>query len=166
MCQSINRPLPSLPCVDCVLLWTMRAWVMGITQKIPVEEQIRDAFAKIGAPGAASQLFGFMWVLGQRANRQLAVDCVCNPRISDDERALLEILALYQQGRSFEAMIVLRSMVDPKSAQAAAESAQSVAAALTAARRFLSAPALSTRQYAFALDRTLAANDSVRPRLH
>ena len=56
MCQSVSQPsaAPTQSAAGIsrqarILLWTMRAWVIGITQKIPVEEQIQDAFNRIGA---------------------------------------------------------------------------------------------------------------------
>jgi hypothetical protein len=143
-------PLRSLPHLDGVLLWTMRAWVVGITEKIPVEEQIQDAFAKIGAPDASGQLFGFMWVLSHGARRMLNVDCVCKQHVSTDERCLLDILALSQQGRSFEALLLLRSMVSAGAATAAHDGAARVTAALTAAGRILQPRNLETARYVIA----------------
>src|ERR1700722_19838410 len=109
--ETATHPLSRLCRQERIALWTMRAWVIGITQKIPVEEQIQDAFQRIGAPDATGQLYAFMWILSQGASRMLDVDCASSPRISADERALLYILALSHQDRTFEAMILLRSMV-------------------------------------------------------
>jgi hypothetical protein len=128
----------------------MRAWVLGITEKIPVEEQIQDVFTRIGAPDATGQLFGFMWVLGQGAHRTLAVDCVCKPHVTGDERALLDVLTLSQHGRAFEALLLLRSMVKPNAALAAHDSAARVTAALSAAGRILQPRELETAQYVIA----------------
>lgn len=75
MCDATHLPLPCGR-LEGVLLWTMRAWVIGIVEKIPVEEQICDAFAKLGAPAAATQLYEFMWVLSQGAARTIDVDCL------------------------------------------------------------------------------------------
>src|SRR5579859_4894358 len=104
MCATIiPAPYRSLPSIDGVLLWTMRAWVLGIREKIPVEEQIQDAFNRLGAPGATGPLFGFMRCLSHGAARTLDVHCVCVPEVSCDERCLIDILALSQQARRFEA---------------------------------------------------------------
>ncbi len=156
MCKVIDQsetasyPLSQLCRQERIALWTMRAWVIGITQKIPVEEQIQDAFNRIGAPDATGQLYGFMWILSQGACRMLDVDCVCSTNISTDERALLDILALSQHGRSFEAMILLRSMVKGTRALATAECANDFVRTLTAAGFHLPVRALETSQYAFA----------------
>ncbi len=143
--------LAALPRRERILLWTMRAWVMGITEKIPVEEQIHDAFSRVGAPDATGQLFGFMWILSHGASRRIDVDCVCGQRISADERRLLDILALCQENRTFEAVALLRTMVTTGPvAVAAAESAGRVAGALSAAGFLLPPHPLETTRYMFA----------------
>jgi hypothetical protein len=153
MCKSVGQTYPATQPIDAVdqrervMLWTMRAWVIGITQKIPVEEQIQDAFRRIGA---TEQLYGFMWILSQGACRMLDVDCVCAKMISGDERALLDILALSQHGRTFEAMILLRTMVKSIRALAVADCAGEIARTLSAAGFLLPARPLETSRYAFA----------------
>jgi hypothetical protein len=156
MCQSVSQP-PATATLsgaaisrqEGILLWSMRAWVIGITQKIPVEEQIQDAFNRIGAPDATGQLSGFMWILSQGANRMLNVDCVCQNSISRDERILLDILALSQHKRTFEAMVMLRSLVRRSSAVAAAESAVKVMSSLSAAKFTLPVRSMETTRHAF-----------------
>lgn len=155
MCKSVHEPASSslsgvaISRQERLLLWTMRAWVIGITQKIPVEEQIQDAFNRIGAPDATGQLYAFMWILSQGASRMLNVDCVCQNSLSRDERALLDILALSQHKRTFEAMILLRSIVRRGRAIAAGESAMRVATALSEAGFVLPVRSLETTRYAF-----------------
>jgi hypothetical protein len=80
----------------------------------------------------------------------LDVDCVCVKTISGDERTLLDILALSQQGRTFEAMILLRTMVQSTRALAVAECASSMVQALSAAGFALPVRTLETNRYAFA----------------
>ena len=127
-----------LSILENVLLWSMLAWAIGMRRGIPVEEWIEEVFAKIGAPETASQIYGFIWIIGHCASRVIEVDCVCNPRISADERSLLDILALTQHGRSSDALVLLRSLVSDQAATAAADSAQRIMATLTASGRFLS----------------------------
>jgi hypothetical protein len=151
MCQTCKAvPYRSLPFLDGVLLWTMRAWVLGIREKIPVEEQIQDAFGKLGAPDATGPLFGFMWCLGHGALRALDVHCVCVPDVGSDERCLIDILALTQQARRFEALLLLRSLIRPKAAIAARDAAGSVAASLTAAGRILQPRQMDTSRHVLA----------------
>jgi hypothetical protein len=156
MCKAVDQPYLTTQPIDAisqrerVMLWTMRAWVIGITQKIPVEEQIQDAFQRIGAPDATVQLYAFMWILSQGASRMLDVDCVCSTKISGDERALLDILALSQQRRTFEAMILLRSLVKSTRALAVADCASDIVRTLSAAGFVLPVRPMETARYAFA----------------
>ena len=123
--------------LENLLLWSMRAWVVGLRRRIPVEERIEEVFAKISAADAAGQMYGFMWILGHCASRTIEVGCVCNPQITADERCLIAILALVQHGRSAEALIVLRTLFTANAAVAAIDSAQRLMACLTAAGRIL-----------------------------
>src|ERR1700760_2834107 len=150
MSPTASHPLSRLTRQERIALWTMRAWVIGITQKIPVEEQIQEAFGRVGAPDATGQLYAFMWILSQGACRMLDVDCVCSTNISGDERALLDILALFQHGRSFEAMFLRPSRVKTPGAVAPAECATDFVRALSAAGSPRPVRALETSQYAFA----------------
>jgi hypothetical protein len=65
----------------------MRPWVIGITKRIPAEQQIQDIVQRIGAHEATGQFYAFMWILSRGASRMLDVDCVCSTKISCDERA-------------------------------------------------------------------------------
>jgi hypothetical protein len=141
------RSVTNLSRSERILLWAMRAWVVGITEKIPVEEQIQDAFNRVGAPDATGQLCAFMWILSHGANRKLNVDCVCNANISGDERSLLDIMALTQSGRTFEALILMRSMVRRETAIAASECLTKVMSALAAAGFVLRVRSLETERY-------------------
>jgi hypothetical protein len=145
----VDRGEPTLPWLETMLLWSMRAWVIGSRRKIPVERQIEEVFDRIGAGDAVGALFGFMWVVGHGALRTLNVECVCNPGISADERCLLDVIALHQHRRSFEAMVLLRSLLAPRAALAAADSAARLTAALTDANRFLASPQLPTTRHVF-----------------
>jgi len=124
--------------LENLLLWSMRAWVVGLRRGIPVGERIESVFAKIDAANAAGQMYGFMWTLGHCASRMIEVGCVCNPQITADERCLITILALVQHERSAEALILLRSLFTANAAVAAIDSAQRLMACLTAAGRILS----------------------------
>ena len=148
MCVTIDHgERAGLPMLENVLLWSMRAWTIGLRRGIPVEERIEELFAKIGAPEAAGQLYGFIWIVGHCASRTIEVDCVCAPRISADERCLLDVLALTQHGRSADAAALLASLVAGRAAAAAAASAQQITVALSASGRFLSLRPLPARAF-------------------
>jgi hypothetical protein len=159
------QPVHTISQREKIMLWTMRAWVIGITEKIPVEDQIQDAFNRIGAPDANGQLYAFMWILSQGASRMLNVDCVCSQKISGDERALLDILALSQHGRTFEAMILLRSMVKNTRALAVADCAANIVRTLSSAGFILPVRSLETDRYAFA-DQAQAGSLNFAPTYH
>jgi hypothetical protein len=146
-------PVTALPRLERILLWTMRAWVIGITRKIPVEDQISEAFSRLGAPDATGQLYGFMWMLANGAGRTINIDCTCSRTVSADERHLLDIFAFSQHRQSLEAMLALRGMMPASVAISAGESAVAVANALSAAGQRLMQRAPGTTRYALTPDR-------------
>ena len=139
----------ALPLPENVLLWTMRTWVIGITERLPVEERIQTAFATLKAPCAVDHLYEFMWMLSHGASRKIALQCVCAPNLTSDEQRLLEVLTFCQHERTFEALIILRSMMHGRAAIAAAHSAGRIVDVLTAAGHELALPDLNTTQYTF-----------------
>lgn len=114
----------ALPVAENALLWCMRAWVVGLHRDIDAERRIEDVLDRLGAPGAAGCLSGFMWALRHGAVRTIGVECACQPRVSADERALLGVFALAQEGQSLEAMLALRGLVSAPAARAAWLSAE------------------------------------------
>ena len=140
----------ALPHLEQLLLYSIRVWVIGFCRGLPIAERLDEVFAMIGAPEAAAHLCGFMWAVGHGARRLLAVDCVCRAEVSEDERRLLDVLALAQAGRSLEAVLLLRSLITPPAALAAGDSAARLGSALAAAGRTLSPRSLPTTRYALA----------------
>lgn len=138
----------ALPVAENALLWCMRAWVVGLHRDIDAERRIEDVLARLGAPDAADCLSGFMWALRHGAVRTIGVECACQPRVSADERALLGVFALAQEGQSLEAMLALRGLVSAPAARAAWLSAEGVAGALLRAGRRLARPEVATVRYA------------------
>ncbi len=139
----------ALPVEQGALLWCMRAWVAGLQHPVEAESRIEDMMARLGATDAAPYFEGLMFALRHGAIRTLAIDCVCQPRVSDDERALLEMLGLAQERRPFEALLLLRGMVTPEGARAVLHSAERFGAALARVGRFLPAPETEVRRFAF-----------------
>jgi len=111
--------LAALPFAERLMLWTMRAWVMGVHRGNPTTTQIEAAFAKAGVQEAAEDLERFMVTFARGASRQIAVDCICKQQVSADERRLLDILSCHQHGRALDALALLRSMMHPRQAAAA-----------------------------------------------
>src|SRR3546814_9596413 len=78
-------------------------------------------------------------------------DRACRPEVSDDERRLLDAVALYQSGSSLEAPFILRSMLTPTSARLAADILRALAQALAAANLHLRPAELPAGRYGFHL---------------
>ncbi len=132
----------ALPQAEGVLLWSMRTWVLGLCRKMEVAPRIRSAFAGLDATEAAEGLDGFMAALEHGNARTIAVDTMCTPRVSADERILLDVFAHVQAGRAAEAASRLRGMVRPAALDDVLGGAEEVAAVLADAGHVLSgAPA-------------------------
>ena len=134
-----NRWLQSsecaLPVEQGVLLWCMRMRVIGMKRGFDVETRIDEMLEALGAAAASPCLKDFMVALSQGCTRMIEVQCVCQTRIDADERALLDVLALAQAMRPFEALLVLRGFVTQASASAALSAAEGVGTALAQAGR-------------------------------
>ncbi len=156
----------SLPFIDAVVLWTMRCWAAGLTDTISVEDQIERMFFDLGAPDATGQLFSFMLVVQHSACRPLAIGRVRRPDISADESCLLDILALSQHQRTFEALLLLRSLVRPRTATAAQDSACRVGACLAAAGRMLTPRQSETTRHILVAEHWSAPGSSASPLFH
>jgi hypothetical protein len=110
-----------LPLPDRLIVWAIRAWVIGLKRRIDAAEPIQAAFSKHGIPEAACLIEALMSVVACGASRPLAVECVCHETISDDERSLLAAAALHQDGCGFEARFLLRTMLSPSASRGAGE---------------------------------------------
>ena len=121
--SALNRPVlvSRMPLPDRLVVWAIRAWVIGLKRHIDAAEPIRAAFGKYGIPQAACLIEGLMSVVACGALRPLAVECVCHETISDDERILLAAAALHQDGSAFEARFLLRTMLSPSASRGAGE---------------------------------------------
>jgi hypothetical protein len=109
----VTRPSQSctgLPMLENALLWAMRTWVIGHARRVDVAERIDRVFDRLGAPEATRHLERFMSVLARSATRVLEVHCVCHTEVSDDEAALLHLLALQQDEAYEEAYSLLAGM--------------------------------------------------------
>jgi hypothetical protein len=111
-----GRPIlaSQLPLPDRLLLWTVRAWVIGLKERRDTREPIQVAFGKFNIPEAADLLDTLMSVVACGAARPLIVECVCHEVVSEDEGHLLAAAALHQDGRGLEARFMLRTMLSPK----------------------------------------------------
>ncbi len=154
---------PALGVAEGVLLWSMRSWATSSRHSIEPERRIARVLDRLGAREAPEYLFGFMFALLHGAVRPMRISCPCQPQVSADERALLDVFALAQEGQSFEAVLALRGFMTPVAAGAAYRSAQGVAGALVLAGWRLAPPASdSARRYGLVISHRPGAPDSVR----
>jgi hypothetical protein len=121
-----GRPVATsrLPPPDRLLLWAIRAWVIGLKRRIDVREPIRSAFGRLKVAEtaeAADLIEALMSIVACGAVRPLAVECVCHKVLSDDERCLLRAATLHQDGRGFEARFLLRTILSPTASSGAGE---------------------------------------------
>lgn len=128
--QTMVDERAALPQAEGVLLWSMRTWVLGLCRDLEVAPRIRSAFAGLDAPEAADGLGGFMQALEHGNARTIAVDTMCTPRVSSDERVLLDVFAHVQAGRAAEAAFGLRGMIRPAAMDDVLDGAGEVAAVL------------------------------------
>ncbi len=112
-----------LPTLEGLLLWTMRAWVIGHCHGRNVGQAIHNVFTRLGAPEAAQALDDFMSTLGAGARRMLEVNCTCHPELTGDERSLLRALVFEQYEAPDDAYAMLATMVTEQAATAACSSA-------------------------------------------
>ena len=122
------------------VLWSMRAWVIGVCCSIPVERRITKVLSKIAGPQAAQSLFGFMMAVTSGAQRKISISCMCNEEINRDEQVLMDILSLYQRDRHVEAMMLLRSIVTAQAAISSREYGEEFSRLLHASNHWLAPP--------------------------
>lgn len=135
----------ALPPEQGVLLWSMRAWVLGLARATSMEARIQGAFAGMDAADAAPGLSGFMACVDDGGIRTIDVRRMCDPAVSADERLLLDVFRLVQDGEAAQAARVLRGMVGPSSIAAALHRAEDVASALADAGHRLAGDAQVVR---------------------
>ena len=137
----------TLPVEQGVLLWCMRMLVIEMKHGVGAEERTEELLSALGAQSALPCLKCFMSALSRGCTRMIEVQCVCCRRVSPDEHALLDALALTQAMRPFEALLLLRGFVTQAGAEAALQAADGVVLALAQAGRFLPEPDEEVRRY-------------------
>ena len=144
-----NPTVPRLSVEQGALLWCMRVWVAGLHRPIAADDRIRCMLGRLGAADAAPGFLDLMTALRAGAARTIAVDCVCQTTISTDEQALLDTIALAQESRLFEALLLLRGLLNRDAAPLALDSAEDIGRALARVGCFLPVPEEGLQQFAF-----------------
>ena len=128
--HSILDERAALPSAQGVLLWSMRAWVLGLARSLDMGARIRGAFAGLDAEDAAASLTGFMEALDDGGIRTIDIGRMCSLGITADERLLLGVFSAVQAGQASKAAAALRGMVAARSVPVALDRAEDVASAL------------------------------------
>ena len=153
MCPEQNRDdVQGLPTTERIVLWALRAWVVGQRKRMAVDALIAERLEWIGAENLAPLFDAFIGMVALGAVRPLAIHCVCHRGLSEDERALLDALALAQSGRSFETVLLLRCFLAPTSATDAVRFACRIGEGLSQAGRVFDLRVLGSTQYALAAE--------------
>ncbi len=142
MQDSTTDSVSDLPPLEALLLWTIRAWVVGQCHARDAASGINKVFAQLGAPEAAQSLEAFMHALARGGRRSVEIHCTCTPNVSDDERALLRVLALEQEEAPDESCALLAGLITERDAAAASASAYRLVNALELAGQFFCATTL------------------------
>ena len=129
-----------------VLLWCMRACVAAPRD----DAAVRDALAHLGAASAWPAFGRFITVVRDYVPDMVVVNSVAWRGVGADELVLLDVLALAQEQRSMEALLLLRAVFAPEAAAAALTAAEEVGACLVRAGWMVGATAPDVRRVAMA----------------
>jgi hypothetical protein len=143
------RSVASLSPEQAAVVWCFRTWVDGLASPREAEARLNARLAELGVQAVAPFLGAFMARVREGAFRAIVVGCAGQPGVSEDEQALLDVLALCQEARVFEALLQLRGLVAGEATSIALEYAEKIASALTRAGWFLPAPDCGMRQFGF-----------------
>ncbi len=140
----------TLPIEQAATLWCIRVWTLDTHDPAGAAWRIPGMLARLGAPAAAPAFLALMAAIRRGAPRPIAIGCICSPTVSQDERALLDVLGLVQDHRGFEATLLLRSLLSPAGVRDALPAIEHFTTALARAGRTLPAPDDAVRHTALA----------------
>jgi hypothetical protein len=132
-----TQRVSDLPSLEGLMLWTIRAWVIGHCHGRDAARGIHAVCDRLGVPEAAFAIGHFMAAIGNGARRTIEVNCVCYPDVSDDEMRLLRALALEQYEAPEDAYDTLTVMIGERYVATACASAQRLVHLLEAAGHLL-----------------------------
>lgn len=168
----MSLPAPGTPIrtnilsrTDGLLLWSIRAWAIGLNRRLDIVAPLREAFDEFGIAAAAELVDALMCIVTCGAVRTPVIECVCDPCVSEDEGRLLAAAALHQAGHSFEARFLLREVLTPAASCDAGEILARLGAVLTAGNHRLSSWRIDAARFAF-VPATEDVAATSRPTLH
>lgn len=122
---------PPLTRAETLVLWAIRAWVAGHRHDLAVLPNLRTAFRNEGAPAAAEAVDDLMAHIGHGAGRTIQVNCPRCRQVTDDERLLMDVIALHQEGETQWAPFLVRAILTPEATRASAPLFEALARALS-----------------------------------
>lgn len=134
-----------LPSLERSLLSAIRGWVIAQHSGRDARPAVADMFDRLDAVEATPTLLGFMSVLGHGVTRTIEVNCTCRHTVSAEERLLLDVLAMQQEGMVEDAAACLLGIATERSALLAADHALRLVLSLQAAGHRLDASEVMPR---------------------
>jgi hypothetical protein len=149
-----------LPPVETALLMAMRVWLDGRRRGQQEMPEVATVLAMLNCAHAAAPLEGLMAGLAMpaAAYRPIAIGCLCVRAVTADERRLLHVVALQQQGRSLESMILLRGLLRHEAAMTVQTAAGVLARTLAWSDQRLLAPETSVQLEIMATEASTASS--------
>ena len=95
------------------VLWALRSWVQTASQPIEATQLMQRAFNHVGVADGGLGFHRFMCVLTAEARGTIAVRCPHSVVVMDDERDLLRVFSLVQNGHRDLAARILMGFVGP-----------------------------------------------------
>lgn len=129
-----------LPFAEQLLLWAIRMTVLGLKTGAPTQHPVIVAYRKAGAPAVPERLGLMMRVLALGALRPVQIATPCAMFVTEDERALVAMIAMAQPGDAVRGTLMLRRILSPAACRATAALAGEVAALMGGAGLHLRRP--------------------------
>ena len=133
----------SLPFAEQLVLWALRLSVVGLKTGAPTDHPVLLAFRKVGAEAAAERVGLLTRIIGFGAERRVQIGVPCAFTVTEDERRILDLVAIGQSGVS--GTLMLRGMLSPAACRAAAGLCGELGGLLAGAGMILQRPAMPPR---------------------
>ena len=96
-----------LPFAGQMSIWGVRLLATGYREDMDVTKTLIEGFRKCNAMRAGSNLLFLMEIVFTGLNRDSYINCSCNPNLTKDELALLELFSLSQHSSDWQENITL-----------------------------------------------------------
>ncbi|MGK9165644.1 hypothetical protein KXR53_05070 [Inquilinus limosus] len=107
----------ALPFAEQLVLWALRLSVVGLKTGAPTDHPVLLAFRKVGAEAAAERIGPLTRIIGFGAERRVQIGVPCAFTVTEDERRILDLVAIGQSGVA--GALMLRGMLSPAACRAA-----------------------------------------------